>query len=161
MYIIQAGHQFFIASCHNKMNKGYGYSVWLVTPKHPLLEKWIHTYNQHIFTPHTTLKSNLTLKDAKTYVKHLPTLVGEISFQGQCVRELPRGEYNNDPLYGWGLKVKLHGFHMEHTPHLTIHYSQKPLKSIPRLCPKKHRFAAVVCIADTRSLKPEKWKILL
>ena len=140
--------------------KGYGYSVWLITPKHPLLDRWIHTYNQHVFTPHTTLKSNLTLKEAQAYVRQLPNLVGELSFQGQCVKELPWGEYKNDPLYGWGLKVTLHGFQVKHTPHLTLHYTQTPLKNIPRLCPTYHRFAAVVCIADTQSLKPQDWKII-
>lgn len=148
--------------------EGYGYSVWLVMSQDKILTRYLTTYNDHVFTPHVTLRSNYTLEEAKDYLISLDTLVGKVSFkdsvpiskQKYCVHELPRGEYNNDPLYGWGMVVDLKGFKVDHTPHLTIHYSEKPLKKVPVLCLRKRTFTVVACIADTRSLKPHKWKII-
>lgn len=132
------------------MSAGYGYSVWAVPHNH---EEIRSTYRmKHI--PHVTLKTNLE-KEERIYTNS----TCRIKFYKQFVW-FPPTMYKNNPLKGSGFYCDVYGvpFKMNHAPHMTVWYDYDGPWDIFDTCPIET--LATIYSVDTRSPKPEDWKIL-
>ena len=132
---------------HRHRRKGaYGYSIWYVPIRR--LDNWRFS---HI--PHVTIANGYSsIKEAQRMSRCLPQRV-----RITPLRHLQYFGSPKDPLPGWGLEVHLpYKFQSEYKPHLTIAYTKKPPETTPFL----PSFLAKVVIADTRSSRPNEWKVL-
>lgn len=126
--------------------QGYGFSVWVVPHNHGFLA---HRYNmKHI--PHVTLETNLVTpknKFDKNFCK--------IYFKNFC-SQFP-SMYETDPMTACGFYCDI-DIPIDFDPHMTLWYNHpnpSPIMDIPE---PTH---GQVFMADTRSMDPSEWKIIL
>ena len=124
----------------------YGYSIWYVPIRR--LDNWRFS---HI--PHVTIANGYSsIEEAKRISQCLPP-----TLRITPLRHLQYFGSPKDPLPGWGLEVYLpYKFQSEYKPHLTLAYTKNP----PEMTPFLPSFLAKVVVADTRSSRPDEWKIL-
>ena len=124
----------------------YGYSIWYVPIRR--LDNWTFS---HI--PHVTIANGYSsIEEAQRITRCLPQRV-----RITPLRHLQYFGSPKDPLPGWGLEVHLpYKFQSEYKPHLTVAYTKNPPETTAFL----PSFLAKVVIADTRSSRPDEWKIL-
>jgi hypothetical protein len=124
----------------------YGYSIWYVPIRR--LDNWTFSH-----LPHVTIANGYSsIEEAKRISQRLPQRV-----RITPLRHLQYFGSPKDPLPGWGLEVHLpYKFQSEYKPHLTVAYTKNPPETTAFL----PSFLAKVVIADTRSSRPDEWKIL-
>jgi len=129
----------------------YGYSVWLVPLNYRILQK-VYKF-RHI--PHVTISTN---HSAAPDPANLGRLYDVTDFQPYS--NIGRN-YVIDPLHALGWVCQVHGLEIEHTPHMSHVYSFFAFPRSPHVSyATPTRLIAEVCVADTRSPRPEEWEII-
>lgn len=130
---------------------GYQYSIWLT----PYIWEDIKNLYETSHIPHVTLKTLLTLEQARVFVKKFDNEY-KISFQDniQDFNDIIYDPNKKDDLAASGFFCKISGLELEHQPHMTLYYKYNN-KVIPMESPKD--LFGYVCIVNTISDNPEKW----
>ena len=130
---------------------GYQYSIWLI----PYIWEDIKNVYQTSHIPHVTLKTLLTLEQAREFVKKFDNEY-KISFQDniQDFNNIIYEPNKKDDLPASGFFCKISELELEHQPHMTLYYKYNH-KVIPMESPKD--LFGYVSIVNTISDNPEKW----
>jgi hypothetical protein len=142
---------------------GYGHSIWLIRRNTiGLLRQWTTT---HI--PHVTLKTNLGKFDAihefNRLVKWKKSCGGQdVKIYGKYIQI--SHSYKNDPLFAYGFKAEIYNIPAFSTPlypHVSITYSDVFVRDETEKSVSEIWKNADIVLADTKSLNPRDWKILI
>ena len=136
----------FMYTYRHSRKGAYGYSIWYVPIRR--LDNWRFSHIAHV----TIANGYSSIEEAQQMSQCLPR-----KLRITPLRHLQYFGSPKDPLPGWGLEVHLpYKFQSEYKPHLTVAYTKNP----PKTTPSFPSFLAKVVIADTRSSRPNEWKVL-